>query len=253
LNDRIVATIAAVHSDGVTLVFPTGETGTKHYKCNTTANLAAGDRVVLSKIGGTYVVDYKVGAPNSGGGGGGGGAVTSVNGKTGAVQLTASDVSARPNTWVPTAAQVGARPDTWMPTAAQVGARPNTWVPTAAQVGARPDTWTPSASDVGAVAAEDVNETWVHLTNTDGLTNVNGGCSFDYWRNGNSVTITFSVKPSTASSLVTICTLAEGYRPVTSLQMTYGTMSFLARSDGVVKISSPSTTVNTVGVLTYTI
>jgi len=238
MEDRQIATILAVYSDGVTLTFGNGTSSTKHYKCNTSATLAVGDTVLLTKIGGTYVVDYKVGAPNSGGGGGGG-AVTSVNGKTGAVQLTASDV--------------GARSSSWMPTAAQVGARPSTWTPTAAQVGARPDTWTPSAADVGAVAAEDVNDTWVHLTNTDGLTNVNGGCSFDYWRNGNSVTITFSVKPNTASSLVTICTLAEGYRPVTSLQMTYGTMSFLARSDGVVKISSPSTTVNTVGVLTYTI
>lgn len=35
-----------------------------------------------------------------------------------------------------TAAQVGARPDTWIPTAEDVGARPDTWVPTAAQVGA---------------------------------------------------------------------------------------------------------------------
>lgn len=38
-------------------------------------------------------------------------------------------------------------------TAAQIGARPDTWMPTASQVGARPDTWTPSASDVGAIPA----------------------------------------------------------------------------------------------------
>lgn len=36
-------------------------------------------------------------------------------------------------------------------TAADVGARPNTWMPTAADVGARPNTWTPTAADVGAV------------------------------------------------------------------------------------------------------
>lgn len=36
-------------------------------------------------------------------------------------------------------------------TASDVGARANDWMPTAAQVGARPDTWTPSAQDVGAV------------------------------------------------------------------------------------------------------
>ena len=34
--------------------------------------------------------------------------------------------------------------------ASEVGARPNTWVPTASEVGARPNTWTPTASEVGA-------------------------------------------------------------------------------------------------------
>lgn len=65
--------------------------------------------------------------------------------------LNASDVGARPNTWMPTAEEVGARPNTWMPSANDVGARPNTWTPSAADVGARPNTWTPSASDVGAL------------------------------------------------------------------------------------------------------
>lgn len=63
---------------------------------------------------------------------------------------SASDVGARPGDWMPTAQEVGARPDTWMPTAAQVGARPADWMPSAADVGARPNTWVPSASDVGA-------------------------------------------------------------------------------------------------------
>lgn len=35
-------------------------------------------------------------------------------------------------------------------TAEQIGARPNTWMPTAEDVGARPNTWTPSVSEVGA-------------------------------------------------------------------------------------------------------
>lgn len=35
-------------------------------------------------------------------------------------------------------------------TAGQVGARPNTWMPTAEEVGARPNTWMPSVEDVGA-------------------------------------------------------------------------------------------------------
>lgn len=53
--------------------------------------------------------------------------VQSVNGKTGAVQLSASDVGARPNTWMPTAQDVGALPSTYTPpnqTAEQVGADP---------------------------------------------------------------------------------------------------------------------------------
>jgi hypothetical protein len=37
-----------------------------------------------------------------------------------------------------TAAQVGARPDTWLPTATEVGARPADWLPTAADVAAAP-------------------------------------------------------------------------------------------------------------------
>lgn len=64
--------------------------------------------------------------------------------------VTAEQIGARPNTWMPTATEVGARPNTWMPTASDVGARPSTWMPTAAQVGARPDTWMPTALEVGA-------------------------------------------------------------------------------------------------------
>lgn len=53
--------------------------------------------------------------------------VKSVNGKTGAVQLSAADVKARADTWMPTAQDVGALPDTYTPpnqTAEQVGADP---------------------------------------------------------------------------------------------------------------------------------
>lgn len=62
--------------------------------------------------------------------------------------VTAAEVGARADTWMPTASDVGARPDTWTPTAADVGARPDTWTPTAADVGARPDDWVPDAEDV---------------------------------------------------------------------------------------------------------
>lgn len=51
--------------------------------------------------------------------------VTSVNGKTGAVSLSAADVGARPSGWMPTAEDVGALPATYTPpnqTAEQVGA-----------------------------------------------------------------------------------------------------------------------------------
>lgn len=51
--------------------------------------------------------------------------VQSVNGKAGAVNLTASDVKARPDSWMPTAQDVGALPSTYTPpnqTAQQVGA-----------------------------------------------------------------------------------------------------------------------------------
>ena len=53
--------------------------------------------------------------------------VQSVNGKTGAVNLSADDVGARPSTWMPTAQEVGALPSTYTPpnqTAEQVGADP---------------------------------------------------------------------------------------------------------------------------------
>ena len=52
-----------------------------------------------------------------------------------------------------TASQVGARSDTWMPTAADVGARPSTWTPTASDVGARPSTWLPTLAEIGAAPA----------------------------------------------------------------------------------------------------
>lgn len=98
--------------------------------------------------------------------------------------VTAEQVKARPDTWLPsasdigaapashaedtnnphgvTAAQVGARPDTWIPTASEVGATPsdhaanknNPHDVTAAQVGARPDTWLPTPQEINAVSKE---------------------------------------------------------------------------------------------------
>ena len=71
--------------------------------------------------------------------------------------LTAEDVGARPDTWVPTAYEVGARPSDWMPTAAQVGARPDTWVPTIAEIGAAPAGYGLGGT---AVRTEDWNTTY---------------------------------------------------------------------------------------------
>jgi hypothetical protein len=63
-----------------------------------------------------------------------------INGKSleNDIVLTAEDVGARSNTWLPTPAEIGARPNSWTPTAEQVGARPNTWLPTIAEIGAAP-------------------------------------------------------------------------------------------------------------------
>lgn len=74
--------------------------------------------------------------------------VQSVNGKTGAVQLSAADVNARPSNWMPTAQEVGALPDTYVPpnqTAAQVGADP---AGTAAAVVSTHNTSTDSHGDL---------------------------------------------------------------------------------------------------------
>ena len=63
-----MATIAEIFEDGVTLIFDGQEEATdKHYKCNTSAKLAVGDRVMLDSESGTYVVAYAVGNPNGGG------------------------------------------------------------------------------------------------------------------------------------------------------------------------------------------
>lgn len=62
-----MATIAEIFEDGVTLIFDGQEEATdKHYKCNTSAKLAVGDRVMLDSESGTYVVAYAVGNPNGG-------------------------------------------------------------------------------------------------------------------------------------------------------------------------------------------
>lgn len=53
------ATVAAVFDDGVTLTFPDGQTGRKHYRTAAQYAPTAGDHVHISWCG-TYVVDYKL-------------------------------------------------------------------------------------------------------------------------------------------------------------------------------------------------
>ena len=63
-----LATVGAVYSDGLSLIFDgTGTASEKHYKCNTSISFTAGDRVKICKISGTYVVEYIVGNPGGAG------------------------------------------------------------------------------------------------------------------------------------------------------------------------------------------
>ena len=70
--DFNLATIGEVFSDGVSLIFDGQTQATeKHYKCNTSINFKAGDRVKILKDSGTYIVEYIVGNPKADSGGGG--------------------------------------------------------------------------------------------------------------------------------------------------------------------------------------
>ena len=63
----ILATVASVNtSKGIRLKFDgTTEATQKFYKCNSNVDFYAGDRVKVSKDGGTYVVESKIGLPGS--------------------------------------------------------------------------------------------------------------------------------------------------------------------------------------------
>lgn len=61
---RNFATVGEVFDDGVSLIFDGEEEPTeKHYLCNTNVYFQAGDRVRILADGGTYIVEYVVGAP----------------------------------------------------------------------------------------------------------------------------------------------------------------------------------------------
>jgi len=58
------ATVGAVYSDGLSLIFDGQATASqKHYKCNTAITFSPGDRVKIFSVSGTYVVEYPVGNP----------------------------------------------------------------------------------------------------------------------------------------------------------------------------------------------
>lgn len=68
LPENFLATVGAVYDDGLSLILEgQTEATTKHYKCNTSATFAAGDRVKVARISGSYIVEYVVGQPSSGG------------------------------------------------------------------------------------------------------------------------------------------------------------------------------------------
>lgn len=57
-----LATVAAVYSDGITLIFD-GQTAptAKRYKFNTAVTFKSGQRVKVVKLSGTYIVEYPIG------------------------------------------------------------------------------------------------------------------------------------------------------------------------------------------------
>lgn len=58
------ATVGAVYSDGISLIFDGESTATqKHYKCNTAVEFSAGQRVKILRTSGTWIVEYPVGNP----------------------------------------------------------------------------------------------------------------------------------------------------------------------------------------------
>lgn len=59
-----LATVAAKHADGLSLIFDGQDAATtKHYKCNTAVTFAAGSRVVCLRISGSWVVAFTFGNP----------------------------------------------------------------------------------------------------------------------------------------------------------------------------------------------
>lgn len=95
--------------------------------------------------------------------------VTSVNSKTGAVILSASDVGAMPDTYTPPVTSVNGQTgavNITVPNVPVTSVNGKTGAVTlsASDVGARPNTWTPTASDVGAAASSHTHSDYVTKT-----------------------------------------------------------------------------------------
>lgn len=83
--------------------------------------------------------------------------VTYAPDEAGNVQLSAEDVGARAESWMPSAEDVGARSDTWMPSAEDVGARADTWMPSASDIGALPESGTAAdSSKLGGLSLSEI-------------------------------------------------------------------------------------------------
>ena len=82
-----------------------------------------------------------------------------------------------------TAEQVGARPDTWMPTAEQVGARPSTWLPSADDINAAPTGFGLGTGCVTIDSVKSITKNGWYLTQGDvplaGAWFCNANCSVD--------------------------------------------------------------------------
>ena len=57
------ATIEKIYPDGVTLRFDTGDISQKRYKVNKSVQFHEGDRVRITEVGSSYIVEYPIGNP----------------------------------------------------------------------------------------------------------------------------------------------------------------------------------------------
>ena len=60
-ENLLIATVGAVYSDGLTLIFPGSDAASeKRYKYNLNGSFSAGNRVLIGRVTGSYVVICKI-------------------------------------------------------------------------------------------------------------------------------------------------------------------------------------------------